>query len=186
MDRVRSEAEKSACFHRSQIKGCIYHDPHAQVCYFSTHTGTRRMQKNILMTCLVSDMIVPIFFPSRTRYPWELVQLPTFPCSRPPSKSWHKHRRLLEPRHSETPLVLWSLDGEFRVCTSWQLMTALPIPSFHIRASVFGMLCVQVWRYYQRYPNDHWSYKVLVSMGCMFHPKVADTLCLLFDDARAS
>ncbi|KAF8272822.1 hypothetical protein EI94DRAFT_161569 [Lactarius quietus] len=27
---------------------------------------------------------------------------------------------------------------------------------------VFGMLCVQVWRYYQRYPNDHWSYKVLV------------------------
>jgi len=27
---------------------------------------------------------------------------------------------------------------------------------------VFGMLCIQVWRYYQRYPNDHWSYKVLV------------------------
>jgi len=27
---------------------------------------------------------------------------------------------------------------------------------------VFGMLCIQVWRYYQRYPNDPWSYKVLV------------------------
>jgi hypothetical protein len=27
---------------------------------------------------------------------------------------------------------------------------------------IFGMLCIQVWRYYQRYPNDHWSYKVLV------------------------
>ncbi|KAI9465013.1 hypothetical protein BJY52DRAFT_1209854 [Lactarius psammicola] len=26
----------------------------------------------------------------------------------------------------------------------------------------FGMLCIQVWTYYQRYPNDHWSYKVLV------------------------
>ncbi|KAI0264002.1 hypothetical protein BC834DRAFT_286945 [Gloeopeniophorella convolvens] len=27
---------------------------------------------------------------------------------------------------------------------------------------VFGMLCVQVWTYYQRYPNDHISYKLLV------------------------
>jgi hypothetical protein len=47
---------------------------------------------------------------------------------------------------------------------------------------VFGMLCIQVWRYYQRYPNDPWSYKVLVSSCCcMFHPMVADALlCSLF------
>ncbi|KAH9009700.1 hypothetical protein EDB85DRAFT_2162418 [Lactarius pseudohatsudake] len=31
-----------------------------------------------------------------------------------------------------------------------------------ISSLVFGMLCIQVWTYYQRYPNDHWSYKVLV------------------------
>ncbi|KAH9080266.1 hypothetical protein EDB83DRAFT_2513186 [Lactarius deliciosus] len=31
-----------------------------------------------------------------------------------------------------------------------------------ISSLIFGMLCIQVWTYYQRYPNDHWSYKVLV------------------------
>lgn len=31
-----------------------------------------------------------------------------------------------------------------------------------ISSLVFGMLCIQVWTYYQRYPNDHWSYKALV------------------------
>jgi hypothetical protein len=31
-----------------------------------------------------------------------------------------------------------------------------------ISSLFFGMLCIQVWTYFQRYPNDHWSYKVLV------------------------
>ncbi|KAH9053095.1 hypothetical protein EDB87DRAFT_308438 [Lactarius vividus] len=31
-----------------------------------------------------------------------------------------------------------------------------------ISSLIFGTLCIQVWTYYQRYPNDHWSYKVLV------------------------
>ncbi|KAH8989100.1 hypothetical protein EDB92DRAFT_1817259 [Lactarius akahatsu] len=31
-----------------------------------------------------------------------------------------------------------------------------------ISSLIFGMFCIQVWTYYQRYPNDHWSYKVLV------------------------
>ena len=30
------------------------------------------------------------------------------------------------------------------------------------RYRVFGMLCIQVWTYYQRYPNDGKMYKVLV------------------------
>ncbi|KAI0250986.1 hypothetical protein BJV78DRAFT_517121 [Lactifluus subvellereus] len=28
---------------------------------------------------------------------------------------------------------------------------------------IFGMLCIQVWTYYQRYPNDHITYKLLVA-----------------------
>jgi len=31
-----------------------------------------------------------------------------------------------------------------------------------ISSLFFGMLCIQVWTYYQRYPNDNYSYKVLV------------------------
>jgi hypothetical protein len=36
-----------------------------------------------------------------------------------------------------------------------------------ISSLFFGMLCIQVWTYYQRYPNDNYSYKVLVRPCCL-------------------
>src|SRR6266702_978295 len=46
------------------------------------------------------------------------------------SISWHKYHRhrhrYREPRQLATPSAPWSLDGAFRVCTSWHRMTVLP------------------------------------------------------------
>jgi hypothetical protein len=56
-------------------------------------------------------------------------------------------------------------------------------PSFHVPDSFFGMLCIQVWTYYQRYPNDNWSYKVLVRPVLFVFHQAADALCVVLCDA---
>ncbi len=66
-------------------------------------------------------------------------------------------------------------------------MTVLSAHSFLISDdSIFGMLCIQVWTYYQRYPNDHWSYKVLVRACnlCFRKPDQLLTLSLFYLVAR--
>lgn len=133
------------------------------------------------MPCL--DLQLCIHFPSHTPYIWELVQLPTIPF----------HDLLQHHGTTITTSVIRSPDiwQHYRCFGVWMgdlesvrpggCMSVIRSPSPHIlRVSVFGMLCIQVWRYYQRYPNDNWTYKVLVRPCCMFHPKVANAVCVLF------
>jgi hypothetical protein len=140
--------------------------------------GLHRIFQCLVLVC----NIVSASSPSRTRYFWELVQLPLVPF----------HDLLQYHDTNATTSVIRSPDiwqhyrcfgiwmGVFESVRPGGCMSVICFPSFRIRVRIFGMLCIQVWRYYQRYPNDHWSYKVLVRPCCMFHPKVADALCVLF------
>lgn len=102
---------------------------------------------------------VPEIFGSLSSCPPSLVLISFISC--------HTYQRHLDSPQLATPSVPWSLDGAFRLCTSWSHDRPAYSPSSHIRDSIFGMLCIQVWTYYQRYPNDHWSYKVLVRDACV-------------------
>jgi hypothetical protein len=160
-------------------RGAIHHDPHAQVCYFSTHTGTGG--KHRIFQCLAVCDIVRFLSPRVPHILGSLVQslvttslhgdlLPYLGTNTSISRS-------PDTQQYHRCFGLWM--GNFEHVRPGGCMTVIRT---HIRVSVFGMLCIQVWRYYQRYPNDPWSYKVLVSSCCcMFHPMVADALlCSLF------
>lgn len=120
--------------------------------------------------------------PLHTLYFWELVQLPTVPFH----DLLQHHGTTIATSVTRSPDIwqhyrcfgVWM--GDLESVRPGGCMSVILSPSPHIRISIFGMLCIQVWRYYQRYPNDNLSYKVLVRPCCMFHPKVADAICVLF------
>ena len=68
----------------------------------------------------------------------------------------------------------WSCDHRMgivvTVCpsTAWSRV----LLSSHMRDSFFGMICIQTWAYYQRYPNDSTSYKLLVRRSDALSPDV--------------
>ncbi len=157
---------------RSKIQGYICYDPRVPVCYFSTHTCRNRVLIEYFnVVSWFATSLPPHSVSSRTRYPWELVQLPTVPSpdllhimAQVPSTS---------PSLSGAPTVGNTIGA---VVVGWGISCLYVLashdraaysPSFHIRDSIFGMLCIQVWTYYQRYPNDNWSYKVLVRPCCL-------------------
>jgi hypothetical protein len=151
--------DQGAHLPRPTCTGCIF---------FHTHRNPEVFMGYILMSCRVCN-IVSACSPSRTRYFWELVQLPTVPF----------HDLLQYHDTNATTSVVRSSDiwqhyrcfgiwmGVFESVRPGGRMSVICFPSFHIRVRIFGMLCIQVWRYYQRYPNDHWSYKVLVRPCCV-------------------
>lgn len=66
----------------------------------------------------------------------------------------------------------WSCDHRmgivFSVCPSIVSSRVLFLP--RMRDSFFGMICIQTWAYYQRYPNDSTSYKLLVRRSDTLSP----------------